>query len=107
MSSPSLQPASAPQPVGPADLVLPTLFGAGYGTYAVKPRNFIISYALVTALTVGGIVATQYAYKHRAEIKGAVIALVDPGSVSPYVLPASRSKSGGGGGGGDRDKIEA
>ena len=36
-----------------------------------------------------------------------MIALVNPSDASPYVLPASKTKSGGGGGGGDRDKIEA
>src|SRR5215470_5369768 len=106
MSSPSLQPASGPAPQSAnADLILPTLFGAGYGTYAVRPRNFIISYALVTAITASSLVAAHYAYQHRAEIKQTVIALVSPGDISPYVLPQSKSRSGGGGGGGDRDKI--
>jgi protein TonB len=107
MSSPSLQSAPAKPAPGAVDLVLPTLFGAGYGTYAVKPRNFIISYSLVTLLTASSIVAAHYAYQHREQIKQTVIALVNPSDVSPYVLPASSTRSGGGGGGGDRDKIEA
>jgi protein TonB len=109
MSSPTLQPEPAKQPpvAPPPDLVLPTLFGAGYGTYAVRPRNFIISYALVIASTVSGVLITQYVYRHREEIKHTVIALVNPGDISPYVLPAAKNRSGGGGGGGDRDKVEA
>ena len=109
MSSPTLQPEPARQPPAssPPDLILPTLFGAGYGTYAVRPRNFIISYALVIVATAATILIGQFAYRHRDEIKHTVIALVNPSDVSPYVLPQSKSRSGGGGGGGDRDKVEA
>jgi protein TonB len=110
MSSPSLQPEPAklqPPASPPPDMVLPTLFGAGYGTYAVRPRNFIIGYALVITATAASVFIAEYAYSHRDEIKKTVIALVNTSDISPYVLPPSKTQAGGGGGGGDRDKVEA
>ena len=40
-----------PGPPKPAEqAVLPSLFGAGYGTYRTKPTSFIYSYGIVTIL---------------------------------------------------------
>ena len=36
--------------VGPKSDVLPTLFGAGYGTYQVQPSNFYLSFLLHTVV---------------------------------------------------------
>ncbi len=51
------------------------------------------------------VASARYLTIHRHQIQQQVVALVT--DVSPYILPASLSKSGGGGGGGDRDKLAA
>jgi len=40
------RPAAASKPAEPA--IMPSLFGAGYGTYRTKPTSFIYSYGIVT-----------------------------------------------------------
>src|SRR5216683_198866 len=40
------RPPMAPKPAEPA--ILPSLFGAGYGTYRTKPTSFLYSYGIVT-----------------------------------------------------------
>src|SRR5258706_13417482 len=42
------KPPAAPRPAEQA--ILPSLFGAGYGTYRTKPTSFIYSYGIVTVL---------------------------------------------------------
>ncbi len=105
----SALPPEAPSPTEakrpPEPTILPTLFGEGYGVYAVKPLNFVISYILQMML-IGAVLASGFfVVEHRQEIKKQVVGLVT--DISPYVLPASKSKAGGGGGGGDRDKLAA
>jgi periplasmic protein TonB len=98
--SPSAQPARPPEPT-----VLPTLFGEGYGVYRVKPLNFLLSFLIQIAL-VGLLLASgMFVVQHQQQIKKEVVGLVT--DISPYVLPASKTKAGGGGGGGDRDKLAA
>lgn len=85
--------------------ILPTLFGEGYGTYGVRPNNFVLSFLAhilaVAIFAISGLLFVQ----HKEAIKKQVVDVVM--DISPYVLPASDSKSGGGGGGGDRDKLAA
>ncbi|MBI2678875.1 MAG: TonB family protein [Candidatus Koribacter versatilis] len=94
-------------PVPPQPDILPTLFGAGYGTYGVQPKNFIFSFvahmAAVAILLTSGFLFV----KHKDEIKRNVVALVGGAELSDYALPVSSKKAGGGGGGGDRDKLDA
>src|SRR5581483_7978783 len=68
--------------------VLPTLFGDGYGLYQTRPETFLLSFVA-----------------HRQQIQQQVVNAVT--DISPYILPASKTKAGGGGGGGDRDKLQA
>ncbi|HVH88462.1 MAG TPA: energy transducer TonB [Terriglobales bacterium] len=82
--------------------VLPTLFGQGYGTYAVRRSNFALSLAahgvaLALILTSGFWVA-----QHRNSQELKVISL----DTNEYLPAAPRpvAASHGGGGGGDRDK---
>jgi periplasmic protein TonB len=89
----------------PADF-MPSLFGLGYGTYGVRPTNFLLSFVLHTLVVALMLVSGYFVVEHKDEIKKNVVALVG-GDISPYVLPVSKSKAGGGGGGGDRDKLEA
>src|ERR1051326_601573 len=34
----------AKEPLKSTDLIMPSLFGAGYGTYQVRPENFVLSF---------------------------------------------------------------
>jgi len=91
---------SASQPV-----ILPTLFGEGYGTYKARAGPFVFAY-LANLLIAGLLVwSSHWVFVHRQEVKQQVVSLVT--DLSPYVLPVSAKPAGGGGGGGDRDKLQA
>lgn len=85
--------------------ILPTLFGEGYGTYGVRPNNFVLSF-LVHILAIALVMISGLLFvKHKEEIKRQVVGVVM--DISPYMLPPSDKEAGGGGGGGDRDKMAA
>src|ERR1051325_7448599 len=88
--------------------VLPTLFGAGYGSYAVQRRNFAISFVAHTAMILLIALSGTLFVTHRSEVKEHVTSLIAP-ELSEYIpLSANPSDTtGGGGGGGDRDKVNA
>jgi len=110
MATSATQPAS-PLPSGniPAQReqhdILPTLFGEGYGTYAVQSKNFYTSLALHTLALALLLWLTHQVVEHRAQIAQVLGPVVDIGAYIP--LPAAAKQTGGGGGGGDRDKLEA
>ena len=107
MSSLALHRASELAPVWSATepVILPTLFGEGYGLYSTQRRSFVLSF-LVNALGLAVLLTSgSYLVEHRREIRQQVIGIVT--DVSPYILPPSASRAGGGGGGGDRDKLSA
>ncbi len=85
--------------------VLPTLFGEGYGTYAVHRETFVLSFLLHIVAAALIMASASFVVSHRQEIKQQVTGIVT--DISPYILPPSSSKAGGGGGGGDRDKLPA
>src|SRR5579872_2626494 len=85
--------------------ILPTLFGEGYGTYAVQSRNFYTSFLLHTVGLAVLLFVTHQVVEHRQDIAKALGPVVDIGAYIP--MPASAKQSGGGGGGGDRDKLQA
>jgi len=88
----------------PENLVLPTLFGAGYGTYQVRPENFVLSvvtHALVIAL---GLLLVHFGY--QTVVKPPDKAKYDLTEIAPYI-PHVGTKAGGGGGGGDASKLKA
>jgi protein TonB len=87
-----------------SEKILPTLFGEGYGTYAVKRNNFILSFLLHTLGVFAILYATHFIVQNKEVIARNVITLIEPDDIT---LPASAKSSGGGGGGGARDKIEA
>jgi len=91
-------------PKQPTD-ILPTLFGEGYGTYAVQSRNFYTSILLHTVALALLLYVTHQVVTHRAQIAQALGPVVEIGAYIP--MPASAKQVGGGGGGGDRDKLEA
>jgi TonB family protein len=88
--------------------VLPTLFGAGYGSYAVQGRNFAASF--VAHVVVIALIATSglWVTTHQQPMHEQVTALIAP-TLSDYTpLSANANdRTGGGGGGGDRDKFNA
>ncbi len=106
MSSPVVSNSQTPQQATPqTDLILPTLFGAGYGTYAVRRGSFVWSFVLNTAFVALVAWMGTWSFQHKAEIKKAVeLTFTD---ISPVVMPADPKPSGGGGGGGDYDKLAA
>ncbi|MGH7703737.1 MAG: energy transducer TonB [Gemmatimonadales bacterium] len=105
MSSTVMSQRPFPPGKGPRHDILPTLFGEGYGTYGVRPNNFVLSF-LVHILAVAVFLVSGLLFvKHKEEIKRQVVDVVM--DISPYVLPPSDKEAGGGGGGGDRDKLAA
>ncbi len=87
------------------ELILPTLFGAGYDAYPVQRANFLASMLLHAAAVALIATSSYWMVQHRQEIKQQTVALLT--DVSPYVLPPAKDQAGGGGGGGDRDKLAA
>lgn len=93
----------AQQPA-PDPMVLPTLFGAGYGTYRVRPENFLLSFlshltavALVLVLLHFGVQTVKAPEKPKYDIT----------EISPYQPMKVGKQAGGGGGGGDASKLKA
>jgi TonB family protein len=88
--------------------VLPTLFGAGYGSYAVQGRNFAISFAAHVAMLALLLASGTFFMTHRGVMKAQVTTLVVP-EISDYTALSAKAndKTGGGGGGGERDKLDA
>jgi len=88
----------------PADMsVMPTLLGAGYGTYQVRPENFLLSF-----VSHGGAIALMLWLLHVA-VPAKIIPPTTANSVelAPY-LPQKVGKNGpSGGGGGDASKLKA
>ncbi len=100
----ALDPNRATNPAQAQD-VLPTLFGAGYGTYEVRRSNFYLSFFLHTAGLALLLFLTHQAIKHAPEVKEMLGNAID---VSPYLpIQSSKTTAGGGGGGGDHDKLMA
>ena len=85
--------------------ILPTLFGQGYGTYAVRRSNFALSvlgHAVALALVLASVMVVGV-----KKVPEGFIGLVQP-NVSEYVPVApSAAALHGGGGGGDRDRVLA
>ena len=103
--APTRVPALAPPTSSTEPVTLPTLFGEGYGLYRTRKSTFALSFLVHALIVVLLVISGKYMAVHRREIRQQVVGLVT--DVSPYILPASLSKSGGGGGGGDRDKLAA
>ena len=99
-----LMPGSATRQVD-EEQILPTLFGAGYGTYPVHRSNFVVSAVLHAAAIALVLASSLWIARNPQMVKEQVISLI--GAPGDYSLPASKTKAGGGGGGGDRDKLAA
>jgi periplasmic protein TonB len=86
-------------------VILPTLFGEGYGLYGIRKSTFLLSFLAHVLAIALFLTFSSYLVTHRHEVGQQIMHVVT--DVSPYVLPPSRTKAGGGGGGGDRDKLVA
>lgn len=86
---------------------LPTLFGAGYGTYATQRRNFVASFAAHVVMVALIATSGMWVATHQEQIKQQVTELVAPDLSQYQPLTASKDTLHGGGGGGDRDKLNA
>lgn len=110
MATSATQPASPlpsgkiPVPQQPHD-ILPSLFGDGYGTYAVQSRNFYTSIILHTVALALLLYITHQVVVHRDKIAQVLGPVIEIGAYVP--LPSAAKQTGGGGGGGDRDKLQA
>ncbi len=89
----------------PADFVLPTLFGEGYGIYKVRKGSFVASFLLNTVAVAALVAIGSWVATHSTQVQNQVTALAT--DISPYLLTPSMKLSGGGGGGGDHDKLAA
>ena len=110
MASPAIKsdapmPTSSPARGGPRQPdILPTLFGAGYGIYQTRPRNFIYSFIIHTLAVVLVLLITTYIAQHPKIIAEKLGPVID---ISPYLPSSVGGPSGGGGGGGSREKLVA
>ena len=92
-------------PAADDPVILPTLFGEGYGMYRIHRETFLLSFLLHTLALLLMLTSGTYVVTHRQQLRAQFVGLVT--EVSPYVLPPTPTRAGGGGGGGDRDKLEA
>jgi TonB family protein len=84
--------------------VLPTLFGAGYGTHAMRRSNFALSLGLhIVAVALILSSGLWFSRKQVREWRVANVTLSEYVSITPDVVRTLH----GGGGGGDRDKVVA
>lgn len=106
MSSPVVDNTVKPQGPDKPEMILPTLFGEGYGIYQVRRGSFVASFILNTLFVALIVFIGTYTWTHPEEVKQILTnaAVVD---ISPYVLQPAPDQAGGGGGGGDRDKLAA
>jgi protein TonB len=108
-----------PEPTGTADqtpvfkfakekpvenMVLPSLFGAGYGTYQVRPENFVLSFLSHTLAILLGLALLHFGVQTVKAPEKSKYNVVD---LAPYVPMHVGKQAGGGGGGGDSSKLKA
>jgi len=55
-------------PAEKESLILPTLFGEGYGTYTIKRETFLLSFLLHTLLAILIFTSGTYIVEHRQQI---------------------------------------
>src|SRR5260221_9106007 len=84
-------------------MVMPTLMGVGYGTYQVRPENFLLSFVSHTA----GIALMLWLLHLAVPVKVIPPTTANSVELAPYV-PMKVGKGGpSGGGGGDASQLEA
>jgi protein TonB len=84
--------------------ILPTLFGEGYGMYAVKRESFVASFLFNVVAVLALFIIGSWVAANPTRAANVVVTWVDTGELT---MPAGDKKMGGGGGGGDHDKLQA
>lgn len=85
-------------------MVMPTLFGAGYGTYQVRPENFVLSFLTHMLAVVAVLLILHFGVQ---SVKAPEKSKFDVTTLAPYEPVHVGKKPGGGGGGGDASKLKA
>jgi TonB family protein len=85
-----------------ADMVLPTLFGKGYGTYQARPENYVLSFVSHTAL----IALIMWLFHVTIQPQILTPTLAHPIELTDYVMKVGKGGPSGGGGG-DASKLKA
>lgn len=83
--------------------IIPSLFGAGYGTYDVRPENFLLS-VLTHTLALG---LLFWVFHLTVPSKPPDRASLNSIPLEPYIPMRVGKAAGGGGGGGDASKLQA
>ena len=88
------------------DQLMPTLFGAGAGSYPMQRTNFLASALIHTAALALITTSAFWVASQKQTIKAnQAVALVEPDASELFTV--SKTTTGGGGGGGDRDRLAA
>lgn len=85
-------------------MVMPSLFGAGYGTYEVRAENFVLSFLTHTVAIVAILLIVHFTV---SSVKPPDKTKFDVVQLTPYQPTHVGKKAGGGGGGGDASKLKA
>jgi protein TonB len=104
MSTPAVSKADPTVPAERVETILPTLFGEGYGTYAVNRKSFVASFLLEIAVVAIVIVAGSWTWTHKEELRNTVSTVISL-DTTPILKP-DKDETGGGGGGGNHEKIQ-
>jgi len=81
--------------------ILPTLFGAGQGSYPLQRGNFAVSLLAHAAVIALVIASSVLAARPRVEVRHQLVT-----NITPYLVPAP-GLLGGGGSGGTREQLQA
>jgi len=84
------------------DVVMPTLFGAGYGTYRQRPENFVLSVVTHT----GAVILLLWFFHVVVQPKIVAPSIAHPIELTDYVMKVGKGGPSGGGGG-DASKLKA
>ncbi len=104
MSTTAVSKANLPVTDERGDVILPTLFGEGYGIYEVNRRSFIASFLLEVAAVSMLIFLSTWTWTHKTELKqmASSVIMLDE---TPILKP-DKDQAGGGGGGGNHEKFQ-
>src|SRR6266567_1613525 len=104
MSNPAVGNAEVADPAERIETILPTLFGEGYGMYAVNRRSFVASFLMEIALVSMVVWAGTWTWSHKEQLRQTVSTVISL-DTSPILKP-DKDETGGGGGGGNHEKIQ-
>jgi len=86
------------------EVILPTLFGEGYGIYKVNRQSFVASFLLEIAFVSIVVLLGSWTWSHKEQLKQTASTIIEL-DTSPLLKP-DKEETGGGGGGGNREKFQ-